>query len=193
MGRPKLALPLGDKTVLGCVVAALRGAGVDEVLVVVGPHVAELATLARPAGASALLLDSETPDMRTTVEMGLRWLQEQRQPDPEDSWLLCPADHPALHLEVVRSLMRARYDDPSRSIIIPTFQGQRGHPALIAWKHTTALQELLPDQGINVYLRSQAVETLLLPVAAEQILWDLDTPDDYEQVIRTFERRLSSD
>jgi molybdenum cofactor cytidylyltransferase len=190
MGRPKLALPLGESTVLGCVVASLRESGVDEVLVVVGPHVAELAPLARSAGASALLLDAETPDMRTTVERGLRWLQEQRQPAPEDGWLLCPADHPALQVDAIRAVMRARSDEPNRSIIIPTFQGKRGHPALIAWKHVAALQELPPDQGINVHLRSQAAETLLLPVAAEQILCDLDTPEDYERLVRSAGIRL---
>src|SRR5207237_3552168 len=42
MGRPKLALPLGGRTVLEHVVAALRDAGVEHVLVVVGPHVPEL-------------------------------------------------------------------------------------------------------------------------------------------------------
>ncbi len=38
MGRPKLSLPLGGRTVLEHVVIALRQGGVDEVLVVVGPH-----------------------------------------------------------------------------------------------------------------------------------------------------------
>src|SRR5437879_4363300 len=46
MGRPKLALPLGGRSVLERVVDALRGAGVD-VLVVLGPHVADLAAAAQ--------------------------------------------------------------------------------------------------------------------------------------------------
>jgi|HubBroStandDraft_3_1064219.scaffolds.fasta_scaffold25066_1 CTP:molybdopterin cytidylyltransferase MocA len=37
MGRPKLLLPWGDTTVVGAVVAALRGAGVEAPLLVLGP------------------------------------------------------------------------------------------------------------------------------------------------------------
>ena len=39
MGRPKLALPLGERTILEQVVAALRQAEVEHILVIVGPHV----------------------------------------------------------------------------------------------------------------------------------------------------------
>ncbi len=187
MGRPKLLLPLGGDTVLGRVVGALRRGGVDEVLVVAGPHVAELAALAEAAGASALTLDAETPDMRATVEHGLRWLEERRRPGPEDSWLLCPADHPALAAEVVADLLRARRDHPDRSVIIPTFEGRRGHPALIAWRLATEVSRLPPDQGLNSLLRARAAETLLLPVRADAVLWDLDTPEDFERLIRLVE------
>ena len=55
MGRPKLALPLGEKTVLEHVLDALRHAQVDHMLVVIGPHVAELLPIARDAGAHSRL------------------------------------------------------------------------------------------------------------------------------------------
>src|SRR5262249_42597993 len=42
MGRPKLALPLLGRPLLAHVVTALREGGADPVLVVLGPHVAEL-------------------------------------------------------------------------------------------------------------------------------------------------------
>jgi molybdenum cofactor cytidylyltransferase len=184
MGQPKLALPLANSTVLGCVVAALRQGGVDEVLVVVGPHVPELHAIARAAGAESLLLERETPDMRATVEQGLRWLQEQRRPEPADAWLLCPADHPALQLDVVRSLLQARRDAPDRTIVIPTYQGKRGHPALIGWEHVAGLRNLPPEHGLNIYLRAHLDETLLLPLDSEPVLWDLDTPEDYERLVR---------
>ena len=54
MGRPKLSLPLGERTVLEHVIAALRQGGVDHVLVVVAPHVAELVPLANAARRGGL-------------------------------------------------------------------------------------------------------------------------------------------
>src|SRR5205823_5578166 len=110
MGRPKLALPLGGRTVLERVVASLREAGVEHVLVVIGPHVPQLAALAERAGAHVLQLAEETPDMRATVEAGLRWLEERFHPAPDDRWLLVPADHPTLNPLLVRLLLRERAD-----------------------------------------------------------------------------------
>ena len=56
MGRAKLSLPLGGRAVLERVIDTLRQAGIEKILVVVGPHVPELVPLARDAGAEALLL-----------------------------------------------------------------------------------------------------------------------------------------
>ncbi|MBI1916325.1 MAG: NTP transferase domain-containing protein, partial [Planctomycetes bacterium] len=135
MSRPKLALPLGGRTVLEHVIAALRGGGAEHILVVIGPHVTELGPLADMAGAETLLLSEETADMRATVEAGLTWLEAKFSPKPDDAWLLAPADHPTLNAAVVQQLVAARIDIPESSIIIPTFAGRRGDPALIAWQH----------------------------------------------------------
>jgi molybdenum cofactor cytidylyltransferase len=182
MGRPKLALPLGGSTVLEVVLGTLRRSGVEHVLVVLAPHVADLAPLARAAGADVLLLPGETADMRATVEHGLSHLEEVFHPKPEDDWLLVPADHPTLEPAVVRQLIEARRAHPGRSILVPTFEGQRGHPTLIGWKHAAGIRDLPAGQGLNVYLRRTAAEALEVPVASASILCDLDTPADYERL-----------
>jgi molybdenum cofactor cytidylyltransferase len=182
MGRPKLSLPLGDRTVLEHVVLALRAGGVEHVLVVVGPHVPELALRAEAAGAVVCRLAEETPDMRATVQHGLRWLDDHLHPQPGDAWLLVPADHPTLEAAVVGDLLRAHAENPTASIVIPTYAGRRGHPALIGWKHVPAILALTADQGINSYLRGQQPETLELPVRSAAVLVDLDVPEDYERL-----------
>lgn len=184
MGRPKLALTLGDRTVLEQVVATLRLAGIGTILVVLGPHVASLAALAEAAGASIYVLPEATADMRATVERGLQWLEERFHPNPDDAWLLTPADHPTLQADVVRHLLAARLAHPERSIFMPTYQGQRGHPTLIAWKHVTGIRQLTAGQGLNVYLRQQAAETWEVPVESAEILMDMDTPEDYERLVK---------
>jgi molybdenum cofactor cytidylyltransferase len=185
MGRPKLALPLGEKSVLEHVIAALKQGGVEHTLVVVGPHVPELIPLAEAAGADVLALAEETPDMRATVEDGLRWLGERLQPKGDDAWLLVPADHPTLESEVVRQLLAARQQHPERSIIIPTFKGRRGHPTLLAWRHVAGVRDWPKNEGINSYLRAHQAETLEIATASPHVLCDLDTPADYERLLAT--------
>ena len=182
MGRPKLALPLGDRTVLGHVVRALQQAGIEQILVVVGPQASELVPLAQAAGAAVLLLPKQTNEMRATVEQGLSWLEAQFHPSEKDSWLLVPADHPTLNPAVIGQLLKAREQNPQFSIAVPTFEGRRGHPALLSWKHVAGIQRFSAHQGLNVYLRHHTEETLELPVDSSDILRDLDTPEDYEQL-----------
>ena len=184
MGRPKLSLPLGGRTVLEHVVAALRQGGVDEVLVVVGPHDPALAPLAEAAGASVLALPEATADMRATVEQGLRWLEERFHPRPDDAWLLAPADHPMLDADVVRRLCAAYAVRPSRSIMVPVHEGRRGHPTLIAWRHVSGIRAHPSGKGINDYLRSRQEQILEVRAPGAAVLWDLDTPEDYERLRR---------
>jgi molybdenum cofactor cytidylyltransferase len=183
MGRPKLALPLRGRTILELVVETIRRAGVEHVLVVVGPHVPELKPLAERARAQVLLLAEETSDMRATIERGLAWLEERFHPRPEDHWLLVPADHPTLHEAVIPRLVAAREESPSRSIVVPTFQGKRGHPVLIDWAHVARLRAFPVGAGVNAYLRERASETVEVPVNTATVLCDLDEPRDYEKLM----------
>lgn len=192
MGRPKLALPLGGRTVLEQVVAALRQAGIERILVVVGPHVLELIALAKQAGAEVLTLVTETPDMRATVEEGLRWMEAHWRPRPDDDWLLVPADHPTLDPAVVRRLIEARRTQPRHSIVIPTFEDRRGHPALIAWDQVAGMRTLAAGLGLNAWFRRYPEARLEVPVSTPEVLRDLDTPEDYERLLRDWQAIVSS-
>jgi CTP:molybdopterin cytidylyltransferase MocA len=185
MGCPKLALPLGKLTVLEHVVAAVQAAGVRDILVVLGPQVAHLKPVAEKAGAWTLLLSRQTPDMRASVECGLDWLEQNHHPERSDAFLLLPADHPTLTKEVMETLIKARAESPA-TIGIPTFEGRRGHPALIGWEHVTGMRAWPRNQGLNAYLRAQASLTLEVPCASEDVLRDLDTPEDYEKLQQGF-------
>lgn len=190
MGRPKLALELAGRSVLERVVHTLRAAGVEEVLAVIGPHVADLVELAERAGALVHLLDEETPDMRATIEAGLAWLEEHRQPTDDDHWLLVPADHPALDAEVVRQILSASAEQ-RRRIVIPTHEGKRGHPAVIPWQLVSAMRAAPADNGINHFFRAHPERVLELPAASADMLLDLDTPADYARLQQLFVERSS--
>jgi molybdenum cofactor cytidylyltransferase len=179
MGRPKLTLPLGDRTVIEHVVTALREGGVDHVLVVVGPQMPELGSLASAVSAEVLVLDQVTADMRETVERGLAWLESRYRPAPDDLWLLAPADCPTLTPAVVRRLLEAK---PLIQIAVPVHDGRRGHPTRFAWRHAAGIRALPADWGINGFVRAQR-DVIELPVDDPEVLADLDTQGDYERVM----------
>lgn len=183
MGRPKLTLTLGGETVLQRVIDALCRAEVRSIVVVVGPQGSEVASIAEAHGAEVVTAADQTADMRATVELGLSYLENHFQPRPEDSWLLVPGDHPLLQPAVVEQLLQARSANPSHSIIVPTFGGKRGHPTLVDWRHVPGIRALKAGLGLNAYFRQQHAEILELAVDEPGILFDLDTPEDYERLV----------
>jgi molybdenum cofactor cytidylyltransferase len=185
MGQPKLALPLGNRTVIERVIDALTIANA-ETLVVLAPHVANLGQIAEAAGATVLQLPTATPDMRATIEAGLAFLSDRFQPSPSDVWLLCPADHPTLDPELIQRLHRQLQERPEFSIALPTFEDKRGHPAIIRWSHVAGIRDFPRGRGLNAYLRQFLAETLEVPVDSADVLLDLDTPEDYERLRKRF-------
>src|SRR5262245_54816309 len=105
MGRPKLLLPVAGRTLLERVIDSLRNGGIDQVVVVVAPHVQNLIPIATAAEADVCALATPTPDMRSTVEHGVRWAEEKYAPRPDDAWLLAPADHPVISSDVIREML----------------------------------------------------------------------------------------
>ena len=181
MGRQKLALRLGDRTVLERIVATLRTAEIDPIIVVLGPDTADLAAVAANAGAQVCTLAERTAEMRATVEFGLRYLEERFQPHPDDAWLLAPADHPSISPAVIQALSEQFRRSPSRPIIVPVHAGHRGHPTLFAWRQVEAIRALAAGEGINALLASHFNDVIELPVDDPGILIDLNTPADLQR------------
>jgi molybdenum cofactor cytidylyltransferase len=182
MGRQKLTLPWKGKNVLECAIAALIEGGVTTVVVVIGPGEIQLRTLAEKAGAEAAELTQPTAEMRETIEHGLEWIERRHRPTFDDGWLLLPADHPNIEIETVKQILAARSGNPSKSIVVPTFEDRGGHPVWISWRHVAEIRKMPAGVGLNIYLRQQAGDALLLPVNASSVLSDLDTPEDLQRL-----------
>ena len=52
-----------------------------------------------------------------------------------------------------------------------------------------ALIALPAGQGLNVHFRRQQGETCEVPVSAAEVLLDLDTPEDYQSLLKRSRRR----
>ena len=182
MGRPKLLLPLGTQTVLERVVAAVRAGGIAEVLVVVGPADSGLTQAAEATGAHVLQLERDTGEMRETCLAGLGWLENRFHPSPEDGWLLLPADHPTIRADVIEAIVAAAGRHPEHSIFVPEHEGKRGHPVWLRWPHAAEVGALRAGVGLNALVRRHAAATMRLPWPSPEILFDLDTPEDYRRL-----------
>ncbi|MGL4461393.1 MAG: nucleotidyltransferase family protein [Planctomycetia bacterium] len=187
MGRPKLPLPLAGRPVLQHVLTALTETPVDGVVVVVGPSTAFLAEFVSPPTLFHIL-EEDTPDMQATVCGGVDYWRHAATPTATDALLLALGDHPTLSPRVVR-LMVDEYARHGDRAVVPTNEGRRGHPLLLPWSWTVEICGRMVDGGVGAILRRRAAEVVELPVAAPEVLGDMDTPDDYALLQARFKER----
>ncbi len=185
MGRPKLLLPLGPRRVIEHVLDAIAASRIDRTIVVVPPAADELAAIARAAGADVARLDQQTPDMRSTILRGLAHAESICGPRPPAAFLLSPADHPLQSPKIIDELI-ARFRGSAQSIVIPTHGGRRGHPVLFSWKHVAAIRAIPFDRGLNQLVAELAKEVEECPSDDPRVVEDMDTPHDYERMLRSF-------
>ena len=176
MGRPKLLLPWGDGTVVDHVLAAWRASCVTAIVVVVRRDDIALAERCRAAGVSVVTPPVDPPDMKASVGVGLAFVRNEFSPTTDDVWLLVPADMPQLSAGVVDALCAA-HDSAAPAILVPTWNGHRGHPVLFPWSVVDAVARLRSDEGLNALLHSHPVREV--QCAEPAILEDLDTLEDY--------------
>jgi molybdenum cofactor cytidylyltransferase len=187
MGEPKLLLEFGGQSVLSRVVQTLHGAGLSRCLVVVRPDDLALAGEAERAGAEVVVPVIAPSDMRYSVECGLRHVLPATP--AYDGWILVPADHPTLNPDVIRNLITAWQVSPTR-IVVPVYQGRRGHPTVFPWGLVPEILALPPECGLNQLLRSQPARVLEVSVSDRRVLDDLDTPEDWERLLIDYQSSI---
>jgi molybdenum cofactor cytidylyltransferase len=180
MGRPKLLLEFDGQTVIGRVVGALRTGGVARVVVIAPPADAAeglaIAKAASTAGAEIVVPEMRPAEMRDSIEHGLELLARGQSPD---SVMLMPADHPGINPGIVALIAEYAARHP-KSLVIPTFNGRRGHPIVLPWPVASLVQSLPTGMGLNALVAQHSHLVVELVMSNAEIVHDLDTPDDLE-------------
>lgn len=119
--------------------------------------------------------------LSTSVRAGIAAL-----PRSVDGALICLGDMPFLTQDVINKLIAAFDPDEGRAICIPTVDGKRGNPVLIARRFFPEIATLEGDQGARRLIASNdesvcEVAVDALPTASG-ILTDIDTPEVLEAI-----------
>lgn len=183
MGRPKLLLPIGQRTVIGRLLAVLDSPRILERFVVMRQDDSALAHAVRSAEATVIQPTTDPSDMRYSVEAALIEIQNRHAPNADDAWLLIPADYPLIQRQTVETLLDAWTETPAK-ILIPTHAGRRGHPVIFSWTLAERVPPIPADRGLNALVHESAAYVQEVPVTDPAIRLDMDTPDDYERLQR---------
>lgn len=178
MGFFKPLSRLNGVTVLERVIGSFFEAGIARVLVVTGYRSEEVARLAEFCGAEAVFNPRFDQGMFTSVQAGVTAL-----PAGTEAFFILPADIPTVRVSTLRTLSRHA---SSGTVLHPVFRGRRGHPPLVGASFIPSILNHSGDGGLRAVWESFAVSNAEHPVSDEGVLMDMDTQQDYEQVIRRF-------
>jgi molybdenum cofactor cytidylyltransferase len=185
MGRPKALLPLpGGDTFLTRIVRTFQDAGVDDVVVVLG-HEADAVAASLDAHGSAARIVVNRAYQTGQLSSLLAGLGTIDRPGVA-ALLLTLVDVPLVTADTVRAVV-ARYRATHAPIVRPVQGAQHGHPVLIDRRLFDALRRADPAAGAKTIVRAHVSAAGDVEVADAGAFLDIDTPDEYERVIRGLE------
>lgn len=103
-----------------------------------------------------------------------------------NGWLILPADLPLIQPQTLLLIARANVD---AEVVVPTHQGQRGHPVRFAAVCGDALAALHGEAGAAVL--ANTFRKALLPVDDAGCVTDVDTVADLERAAVLYAKRRS--
>jgi molybdenum cofactor cytidylyltransferase len=174
MGQPKALLRLGGQTFLERILGAIKDAGVEQTVIVVGHHRDEIQ---RAFPDLRLIFNPDyNAGMSTSVKAGLRAL-----PKGINGAGIFLVDHPLIDSGTITRL--AGNLRPGH-IVVPFCEERRGHPVFVAADLFTEILALGQDEGLNQVVRRKADRVIEVPVSDPGVLQDIDTPEQFENLLR---------
>jgi nicotine blue oxidoreductase len=172
MGRPKALLPVRGRSAVEVVVATLRDAGCDPVIVVTGRHADEIRAGADLSGCTIVEHAGWAAGRTSSLQAGLRAV-----PTGADAVVLALVDMPLVRPETVGNLLTAWVRAPEGTdVVVPLHDGRGGHPIVLSPRVLPAIAGLGPDAPLRDLLRTR--DRLDVEVDDPGVRLDLDTPDD---------------
>jgi len=173
MGMPKPLLRFGGTTFLGRILSVLQRADVAGITVVLGARAEMVRALVDLSAVNVVVNEDYPQGQLSSLIKGLKSL-----PEDADAMLLCLVDHPFITTEIVDQIVGA-FRETHEPIVVPVFEGRRGHPALFARSLFDELANAPPDKGARHVVSSNEDKTLEVNVRDRAVLMSIDTPQDY--------------
>jgi molybdenum cofactor cytidylyltransferase len=111
--------------------------------------------------------------MGVTISNSLEYIEA-------DKLIIALADMPFVQVSTFNQVCAALRE---HEIVVPTFQGQRGHPVGFQRQYFSELAELDGDSGGRSILKRHADKVFELPVDDPGVLYDIDTEADLSSLM----------
>ncbi|TET70601.1 MAG: nucleotidyltransferase family protein, partial [Candidatus Aminicenantes bacterium] len=143
MGKPKLLLPYGEKTIIETIVETIVSSNVENTLVILGSDREKIEEKIKNSPVKIVYNRDFRSGMLSSVQCGLKALPQETR-----AVLVVLGDQPKISADVINKLIDA-YKSTGKGIVLPVYKKERGHPVLIDVKYGEEVENLSPEVGLR--------------------------------------------
>jgi molybdenum cofactor cytidylyltransferase len=178
MGGVKQLLSLGVGRMIEAALDNLHSSRCDEIIVVLGFAAAKVRPLVEGKDRVKVVINPRFAEgMSTSIHEGLHAVNPRAA-----GILIALADQPFIPPEVMNELID-QFATGAKGIVLPVYQGKRGHPVILdRKKYEAELLGLQGDVGGREIVRKHPEDVLEVAVASKGVVIDIDAPEDYQGI-----------
>lgn len=178
MGRPKALLPVDGVRFIEKIVTALKSTRVAKIIAVLGHDADEMRRQIGDLPVTMVVNPNYKQGQLSSLVAAINSIQSSKDSASVDGILVHLVDHPYINPDLV-NLMIDRFHETKKLIVVPRYQGRRGHPVIFSSALFAELLAAPPDQGAKTVVHAHRDETLEIDTEDEGVTIDIDTPEEY--------------
>lgn len=177
MGFPKMLLPFQGRTMVENVIASVTGSKVDKIMVVLGAEKDYIVKLIGKLPVRYCYNENYKKGMLSSVNCGFRNI-----PSDFQAVLVFQGDQPLINQTSINIVIDS-YMASEKGLVIPVYEGKRGHPLLIDRKYLDEIEKLSPARGLRSLAEKFCDDVLEVDTNDPGIIRDFDTFEQYKKGI----------
>ena len=102
---------------------------------------------------------------------------------PTDGLFMCPIDAPLVSVSLIQTLIEHAQKEPEKPLIVPCFEGKRGHPVLFLQSVFSELKSFESEHGVRDFFKKHPTLIHEVPWNDPSILLNINRPEDYRHLV----------
>jgi len=176
-GSPKALARHKGETVVGSMQKMLLNTQIGEIIVVLGAQADQIQPhVLKHTKIKFVYNKDHNFGQTSSFKAGLRVTSRD-----SEAFLLLPIDYPFISGKTIDQEI-AFYRKNAPLIIIPAWEGRKGHPPLFAGSLREDILALKDQYGLNSVAHAHPAETEILPVTDPGVIQTFNTPEEFKML-----------
>lgn len=173
----KPLLPFGKKTIIEHVINTFQFVNIESIIVVTGHNHEILSEKINDQNIIIAHNKEFDKGMFSSVKVGV-----EKVKNTHNAFFIMPVDYPMVQKITIEQMINV-FESKKTDVLYPSFNNRKGHPPLINTNLIPSLKDWVGDGGLREFLKPVTASYII--VEDKNVLFDIDTPYDYQLAINS--------